>query len=151
MASKRISPDKLFVEDCKSSDETVKQRFIEVSEYKCNCCGIFEWQNKPLTLQLDHINGNHMDCRFENLRLLCPSCHSQTITYAGRQQWANVIVTDDEFIIALKCNSTIRKALQSVKLDTGRTEYFGRATFLIKTHQIIVGSEVTNFDTFFKF
>lgn len=43
-----------------------------------------EWQGKPLVLQLDHINGNPVDNRLENLRLLCPNCHSQTSTYKGR-------------------------------------------------------------------
>ena len=49
--------------------------------YACTTCGINEWQGNPRTLHLDHINGIHNDNRFENLRLLCPNCHSQTDTY----------------------------------------------------------------------
>ena len=48
----------------------------------CNNAG--EWQGRPLTLQLDHANGRYDDNRLENLRWLCPNCHSQTPTYAGR-------------------------------------------------------------------
>jgi 5-methylcytosine-specific restriction endonuclease McrA len=53
-------------------------------EYKCQCCGISEWLDKPISLQLDHINGINNDHRIENLRFLCPNCHSQTDTYAGK-------------------------------------------------------------------
>jgi RNA polymerase subunit RPABC4/transcription elongation factor Spt4 len=42
-----------------------------------------EWNGKVLTLQVDHINGVNDDHRLENLRFLCPNCHSQTPTYAG--------------------------------------------------------------------
>ncbi len=44
------------------------------------------WNGRPLTLQVDHRNGRFWDCRPENLRLLCPNCHSQTPTYAGRNR-----------------------------------------------------------------
>jgi hypothetical protein len=43
-----------------------------------------EWNGQPLKLQLDHINGINDDNRLENLRFICPNCHSQTITYAGK-------------------------------------------------------------------
>lgn len=52
--------------------------------YKCSECGINEWENKKITLDIDHINGNWGDCRKENLRFICPNCHRQTNTYGGR-------------------------------------------------------------------
>lgn len=51
----------------------------------CSMCGTGKyWNNKALVLQLDHINGIRVDNRVENLRILCPNCHSQTDTFAGR-------------------------------------------------------------------
>lgn len=55
--------------------------------YHCTKCGQQpEWDGSKLTLELDHINGTHDDNRKENLRWLCPNCHSQTITYKGKNR-----------------------------------------------------------------
>jgi len=51
----------------------------------CECCGISEWNGKPITCQLHHINGNWRDNRLENLQILCPNCHSQTDNYSGKK------------------------------------------------------------------
>jgi hypothetical protein len=50
----------------------------------CSECGISEWCGKPLVIQIDHLNGVKDDWRIENLRMLCPNCHSQTDTFGGR-------------------------------------------------------------------
>lgn len=52
------------------------------------CGNIGEWQGQKLVLQLDHINGKNNDHRIENLRFLCPNCHSITETYAGKNKGA---------------------------------------------------------------
>lgn len=64
----------------------LKKRLIDkgILEYECDKCQIKNWLGGEITLQLDHINGINNDNRIENLRLLCPNCHSQTKTYAGR-------------------------------------------------------------------
>ena len=67
----------------------LKARLVKegLLEYKCECCGNTGfWNNKPLSLQLDHKNGKNNDHRLENLRFLCPNCHSQTETFAGKNK-----------------------------------------------------------------
>ena len=57
---------------------------LEARCYADGCTITDTWNGKPITLQLDHINGNSDDNRLENLRMLCPNCHSQTETFGGR-------------------------------------------------------------------
>lgn len=55
--------------------------------YSCVECGLENFYNgKPLVLQLDHISGVWNDNRIENLRFLCPNCHTQTDTYCKRNK-----------------------------------------------------------------
>lgn len=54
-------------------------------EHQCECCGNKEWNNKPIPLELHHINGIHSDNRLENLMVLCPNCHAQTDNYRGKK------------------------------------------------------------------
>lgn len=51
----------------------------------CEKCGIENWNNEPLTMQLHHIDGNSKNNLLNNLQVLCPNCHSQTDNYAGRK------------------------------------------------------------------
>ena len=67
----------------------MRKRLLEQGLLKevCGICGIGKvWNGKPLTLQLDHIDGNNDNNTLENVRLLCPNCHSQTHTFAGKNK-----------------------------------------------------------------
>ena len=50
----------------------------------CEICGITEWNGKPLTLQIDHIDGDRTNNHLDNLMILCPNCHTQTDTYGSK-------------------------------------------------------------------
>jgi len=80
-------PEILIENSTYSSGSHLKKRLIRegLLQNKCQVCGIHQWMGSNLSLQLDQINGKNSDNRIENLRLLCPNCHSQTPTFAGRK------------------------------------------------------------------
>lgn len=56
-------------------------------QYCCEQCGIKEWNNKPIVLQLEHKDGDHNNNTIDNLQILCPNCHSQTATFNAVRKW----------------------------------------------------------------
>lgn len=86
MKSVKLPNEMVFVKNGHTSTTNLKKKIIRegLKEYKCEKCGITEWQGEPISLQIHHINGDHHDNRLENLQFLCPNCHSQTDTYAGK-------------------------------------------------------------------
>lgn len=86
----KIAPfDIIFSLNSKWGNKDLKKRMLlEGVEYRCVDCNVKDTYNeKPIILQLHHINGNSNDNRFENLCLLCPNCHSQTDNWAGKKNW----------------------------------------------------------------
>ena len=71
----------IAIENDSMTKRQYKRYFRERVEHKCSNCGIREHNNKPLTLDIDHIDGNNQNHSLDNLRQLCPNCHSQTPTY----------------------------------------------------------------------
>lgn len=60
-----------------------EKRMVDI----CGVCGLLPiWNGKPLTLHLDHIDGNHNNNLIGNLRILCPHCHQQTPTFGSKNR-----------------------------------------------------------------
>lgn len=88
-------------------NSSLRERLIRegLLENKCRECGQLPWWNgKELVLQLDHINGDHSDNRLDNLRILCPHCHTQTETYGGRN---SKTILDSDFC---KCGTKKKRS-----------------------------------------
>jgi hypothetical protein len=86
--TRRFSNEAILVENSTyASTVDLKKRLVKdgLINYVCARCGNNGIHNNmKLSLQLDHINGRRNDNRIENLRLLCPNCHSQTDTFCGK-------------------------------------------------------------------
>ena len=83
--------------------------------YRCAICNIQDWCGQPLTLHLDHIDGNNDNEKRENLRYICPNCHSQTKTYCGKNI-KNKPVNKKELKKALDNSKNIYQALKKCNL-----------------------------------
>jgi 5-methylcytosine-specific restriction endonuclease McrA len=89
ISKSKIKNEDVFIENSNYARQLIKKRIIKqkLFEYKCECCGLTDiWNNKKISLQLDHINGVNDDHRLQNLRFLCPNCHSQQDTYASKNR-----------------------------------------------------------------
>jgi hypothetical protein len=64
---------------------TIKKRLIEEQGHCCESCGLSAWLEKPIALEMDHIDGDRNNNVKDNLRLLCPNCHAQTKTWRRRK------------------------------------------------------------------
>lgn len=91
---------------------TLKKRLIcdNLLQNICYICNSLpEWNGKPLSLQLDHIDGDRTNNTIENLRILCPNCHSQTPTFSGKSNNGKKlrISCETNFKCCLDCNKKI--------------------------------------------
>lgn len=94
MAHYKSNPKKrdrrtIFCKDCEVSSNVLRRAVLEenITPYECSICGNKgEWMGKPLSLTLEHINGDHRDNTPSNLRFLCPNCDRQTDTFGSKNK-----------------------------------------------------------------
>ena len=89
--------------------------------HKCERCKNEIWLGVPISLQLEHKDGNHFNNTKDNLELLCPNCHSQTPTYNRRK--TAVMISDLDFLLALKNSKSIYECLCNLGLNSSSTNY----------------------------
>lgn len=142
-SNQHIDSCDMFIENSKYSRSTVRKRIIrdKLLEYKCavpRCDNVGVHLGRPLVLQLDHINGISSDNRLANLRWICPNCHSQTETYAGKKNKkiqnkceCGVILHRQTFSGKCKsCSNSSRK--YALKFEISREELES----LVRTHNL---------------
>lgn len=88
--ARRTPLSELLVARCLSGVTTTKLKARLLTQgllqRRCHRCGLTQWQGMPVPLELEHVNGDRVDNRIENLVLLCPNCHAMTPTYRGRNK-----------------------------------------------------------------
>lgn len=87
-STSHYSHEEIFCENSSVGRWVVRRRVLKESllPYECEKCKLTEWCGQEIALDLDHINGINNDHRLENLRFLCPNCHSLTPTHRGKNR-----------------------------------------------------------------
>ncbi len=103
-STEKYKIEDIFIQNSPYDRGLIKKYILrhQLLEYKCAICGNQGvWLDKPITLQLDHINGINNDHRLENLRWLCPNCHSQTENF-GSKNTNRSEITEDKVLLAIE-------------------------------------------------
>ena len=116
-----------------NNSKILKPKLIKMRGHKCEICLNSSWLNKPINLEVHHIDGDNTNNELKNLQLLCPNCHSYTDNYGIKNKKQDI--SEEEFVAALKANKTVRQALLSLNLSDASGNY-KRAYALIKKYNI---------------
>ena len=109
---------------------------IALRGHKCEVCGLTTWMDRPIPLEVHHIDGQELNSELCNLLLICPNCHALTDNYRGRNiNKGTEKVSDKKFEDSLNNSSSIRQALISLGL-TPKGGNYSRAYELINKYQI---------------
>lgn len=86
VSCRRLSPEEIFRKKSKVAASVLRRALLESGRMlECEWCGLKDsWNEKPIVLEIDHVDGDTYHNDQTNLRFLCPNCHSQTPTHGTR-------------------------------------------------------------------
>jgi hypothetical protein len=107
--------EQIFLYGSTIGTSTLRKRIIQhkLKEYQCEICKIDDWNNNSISLQLDHKDGDRKNNILDNLRWLCPNCHSQTPTFCSK----NIKVkrfSDEQILEECKKQKNIRGVVLAI-------------------------------------
>lgn len=102
---------------------TIKEKLFQERPYQCECCGLTEWNEKPIRLQVHHIDGNRQHNTRDNLQILCPNCHSQTDNWCSKNISYAKQISDEDFLSALEYYPNINSACMALGIPANQSSY----------------------------
>lgn len=128
----RLNDSDIFIKNSTVGASCAKRHIIQKSliEYRCSLCNnVGEHNGCKLVLQLDHINGDNKDHRLENLRFLCPNCHSQTDNFTAKNRIKKIkkcidcgIIINKKSIRCVKCSNVFNAKINGYKFEVSKEE-----------------------------
>ena len=117
------SPNDILVDNPDATNRTdvrqLRRALAEIGvSYNCVKCGNNgEWMSSIVVLEIDHIDGNWKNNRRENLRYLCPNCHSQTPNYYNKTKQSKCKCGKPKFFTSKVCKDCLPKTLELINLE----------------------------------
>ena len=102
---------------------TIREILLKERPYRCERCGLTEWLNDSIILQVHHIDGNSNNNTRNNLMLLCPNCHSQTDNWCHKNVNRHINISDETFLEALKNTDSICAACRLLGITPNQNAY----------------------------
>lgn len=108
---------------------------VFIRGHRCENCGLTEWMEQSIALEVHHIDGDSLNNELDNLKLLCPNCHALTENYRGKNiNKGLTMVSDEEFLTSLRSSPNIRQALKRVGLTAKGANYQRARELIVKYH-----------------
>lgn len=116
----------------KKNGKTTLTPLVALRGQECENCHLTSWLGQPINLEIHHKDGDRSNNELDNLQLLCPNCHSYTNTFCYKT--ARISIVEEDFVEALKENSTIRQALKQLGLTPAGGNYERARELISKYH-----------------